>query len=82
MSCVHLKKLYALCTQEELKISGAELVHFVCTQCGEQEVCPSLLMEEYEALQPQESLPPQESGEGSAAAGQGQASNSSPPPKA
>lgn len=44
MSCVHLKKLYELCTKEGLKISGADLVHIVCKQCGEQEVCPSRLM--------------------------------------
>ncbi len=52
MSCVHLKKLYALCVEEELKISGPELIRLVCTQCGEQEVCPSVLMEQYEATHP------------------------------
>ncbi len=45
MSCVHLKKLYELCSAEQLKISGADLVCFVCTQCGEQEVCPTRLMD-------------------------------------
>ncbi len=45
MSCVHLKKLYELCSAEQLKISGADLVRFVCTQCGEQEVCPTRLMD-------------------------------------
>ncbi len=52
MSCVHLKKLYELCEQEELRIGGADLVRLVCTQCGEQEVCPSMLMEEYDATHP------------------------------
>ena len=51
MSCIHLKKLYDLCAQEELKISGSDLVHLVCNQCNEQEVCPSLLMEEYESIE-------------------------------
>jgi len=54
MSCVHLKKLYDLCVQEDLKIGGSDLVRIVCKQCGEQEVCPSLLMEEYEAQHPEE----------------------------
>ena len=45
MSCVHLKKLYDLCAQEDLKIGGADLVRIVCKQCGEQEVCPSNLVE-------------------------------------
>ena len=54
MSCVHLKKLFDLCAQEDLKIGGTDLVRIVCKQCGEQEVCPSMLMEEYEAQHPEE----------------------------
>jgi len=27
-----------------------DLVRLVCTQCGEQEVCPDMLMENYEAM--------------------------------
>ena len=49
MTCVHLKKLYQLCQQEGLKLAGPDLIHIVCEQCGEQEVCPSLLYDEYEA---------------------------------
>ncbi len=49
MSCVHLRKLYELCSEQEIKISSRDLVRIVCTQCDEQEVCPSLLIEEYEA---------------------------------
>jgi len=49
MSCVHLKKLYDLCEKEDLKIGASDLVRIVCTQCGEQEVCPSVMMEEYDA---------------------------------
>jgi hypothetical protein len=52
MTCVHLKRLYALCEKEQLRLGGADLVRIVCTQCGEQEVCPSLLMEEYESQHP------------------------------
>jgi predicted RNA-binding Zn-ribbon protein involved in translation (DUF1610 family) len=54
MSCVHLKKLYDLCVEQDLKIGGTDLVRFVCNQCGEQEVCPTMLMEEYEAQHPDE----------------------------
>ena len=52
MTCIHLKKLYELCQEEKLRIGGADLVRIVCTQCGEQEVCPSILLEEYEAQHP------------------------------
>lgn len=62
MSCIHLKKLYDLCTKEGLKISGADMVHIVCKQCGEQEVCPTRLMNdadlEEDEQSPQPSSPP------------------------
>jgi hypothetical protein len=57
MTCVHLKKLFDLCSEEDLKIGGSDLVRIVCKQCGEQEVCPSVLMEEYEAQHPEEPDP-------------------------
>ena len=53
MSCVHLKQLYDLCVEQDLKIGGTDLVRFVCKQCGQEEVCPTLLMEEYEAQHPE-----------------------------
>lgn len=66
MTCSHLKKLYDLCVDEGLKIGGSDLVRFVCEQCGEQEVCPSVLMEEYEAQHPEEREPAEgETGAGS-----------------
>jgi len=49
MTCVHLRKLYQLCHDENLRIGGTDLVRIVCHQCGEQEVCPSMLMDEYDA---------------------------------
>ena len=49
MTCTHLQQLYQLCRDHQLKIGSTDLVRFVCEQCGEQEVCPSLLVEEYEA---------------------------------
>lgn len=54
MTCAHLKQLYALCEKEQLRIGSADLVRIVCSQCGEEEVCPSLLMEEYESHHPDE----------------------------
>lgn len=45
MACVHLKQLYDLCQEHELKLGATDLIRVVCRQCGEQEVCPSNLME-------------------------------------
>lgn len=53
MPCVHLQKLFQLCHEQELKLSSSDLIHIVCTQCGEQEVCPSMLTDEYDARHPQ-----------------------------
>lgn len=53
MTCVHLKQLYTLCQEENLKISGGDLVRIVCQQCGVQEVCPSVLTDEYDARDPE-----------------------------
>ena len=52
MACVHLQKLYKLCQEQSLKLGGADLIRVVCHQCGEQEVCPSTLMNEYDANLP------------------------------
>lgn len=49
MPCVHLKQLFQLCEEHQLKIGGADLIHIVCEQCGVQEVCPSMLTDEYDA---------------------------------
>jgi len=49
MACVHLRRLYQLCQEEGLRLSGSDLIRIVCDQCGVQEECPSLLLEAYEA---------------------------------
>ena len=49
MTCVHLQQLYRLCQDHDLKLSGSDLIHIVCNQCGVQEVCPSMLSDEYDA---------------------------------
>ncbi len=51
MTCVHLQKLYKLCEDHDLKLSGSDLIRIVCNQCGEQEVCPSVLTSEYDAIE-------------------------------
>jgi len=51
MICTHLKELYQLCESNQLKISSSELVRITCKQCDEVETCPSMLLEEYEALE-------------------------------
>lgn len=48
MPCIHLKQLYQLCEENKLKLSGPDLIHVVCDQCGEKEVCPSVLTDEYD----------------------------------
>jgi hypothetical protein len=49
MTCVHLRQLYQLCQQQGLRLSGSDLIHIVCEQCGVQEECPAVLMDEYDA---------------------------------
>lgn len=53
MTCVHLRQLYKLCQENDLKLGGSDLIRLVCHQCGEQEVCPSTLIDEYDAKQSQ-----------------------------
>ncbi len=53
MTCVHLQQLYRLCQEHDLKLGSSDLIHIVCNQCGEQEVCPSMMTDEYEAKHPQ-----------------------------
>ena len=52
MTCVHLRKLYKLCEENKLKFSGSDLVHIVCKQCKREEVCPSVLLDEYDQKHP------------------------------
>ncbi len=51
MTCVHLQQLYKLCQEQDLKLGGSDLIKVVCHQCGVKEVCPSTLMDEYDANQ-------------------------------
>lgn len=49
MVCDHLKQLYQLCLDQKIRLSGADLIHIVCQQCGQQEVCPSNLRDDHDA---------------------------------
>jgi predicted RNA-binding Zn-ribbon protein involved in translation (DUF1610 family) len=49
MTCKHLKQLYDYCLTHNLKLSSTDLIRIVCPQCGVEEVCPSMLSEEYES---------------------------------
>ena len=53
MACVHLRQLYKLCHEHDLRFSGSDLLHIVCTQCRREEVCPAVLMDEYDAKHPE-----------------------------
>ena len=46
MTCIHLRQLYQLCQSTDLKLSSSDLIHVVCQQCGEQEICPSMMIRE------------------------------------
>jgi len=55
MPCVHLQKLYQVCEDNEIKLSSSDLIHIVCTECGEKEVCPSVIYDEYDSDEDNES---------------------------
>lgn len=48
MSCKHLQELYQLCQRYNLKLTGPELVRIVCPTCGVDEICPNVLIDEYD----------------------------------
>ena len=51
MTCKHLKELYETCQRSNLKLSSTDLIRILCPECGVEEVCPSVLWEEYDARQ-------------------------------
>jgi hypothetical protein len=57
MSCNHLKELYSLCQTHNLRLSSTDLIRIVCPQCGVDEVCPSLLCEQFDARHPEAGTP-------------------------
>jgi len=57
MTCTHLKKLYQLCQDSHIQLSSTDLIHIVCKQCENVEVCPSVLYEEYDKMPEYKSEP-------------------------
>jgi predicted RNA-binding Zn-ribbon protein involved in translation (DUF1610 family) len=55
MTCKHLKALYDVCQSHQLRITSMDLIRIVCPQCGVEEVCPSVLSDEYDKHHPSES---------------------------
>lgn len=43
MVCEHLRQLYQLCVDQQIKLGASDLIHLVCEQCGRREICPSNL---------------------------------------
>jgi len=62
MPCKHLKELYEVCEQHQLKLSSMDLIRLVCPQCGVEEVCPSVLSLEYEVRRREGETPSQVNG--------------------
>ena len=48
MPCEHMKKLYQLCSDSGIRLSSTDLIRIACKECGDTEVCPSVLLDEYE----------------------------------
>ncbi len=67
MPCEHMKKLYQLCSDSGIRLSSSDLIRIACKECGDTEVCPSVLLDEYETKatpsssdkQPRNALPPE-----------------------
>jgi hypothetical protein len=57
MVCTHLSELYQLCEKHQLRLGGSDLIRLVCRQCDQEETCPSVLMEEYDAVHGERSEP-------------------------
>ena len=49
MPCKHLHELYDICRTHNLRLSSTDLIRIVCPTCGVEDVCPSVLCDEYES---------------------------------
>jgi hypothetical protein len=54
MPCKHLRQLYEICQTHNLRLSSTDLIRIVCPTCGVEDVCPSVLCEEYESRHAQQ----------------------------
>ncbi len=65
MTCQHLKELYELCRQNNLRLSSSDLIRIVCPHCGVEEVCPAVLCDEYDGRHAEDGQsPPKDGGDG------------------
>ncbi len=60
MTCKHLKELYNYCQTHDLRLSSMDLIHIACGQCGVDEECPSVLLDEYDEKHPDRAEPSSE----------------------
>lgn len=49
MLCDHLQQLYDLCVKNDLKLSSSDAIRVLCKECSKTEVCPSILIDEYDS---------------------------------
>jgi hypothetical protein len=49
--CEHLKQLFEVCEQNQIRLGSSDLIRIVCTQCHREETCPSALLTEIEQRQ-------------------------------
>ncbi len=51
MPCQHQAQLYQLLEKTGVKLASSDVIRITCRQCGEIEVCPSVMLDEYEKTQ-------------------------------
>lgn len=54
MPCTHMKKLYQLVEQYDMKLGSSDLIRIVCPHCQMEETCPDRLMGEIDDQDEQE----------------------------
>ena len=50
MTCTHLRQLFELCHEHEIKIGSLDVVRLVCKKCNIKETCPEVLTDEYDEI--------------------------------
>jgi len=53
-SCKHLHEIVETCQRNGVKLSSTDVIRMVCPTCGTEEVCPTLLCEQYDAMAEEE----------------------------
>ncbi len=53
MMCEHIKQLFQLCEEHDLKLSSSDIIRISCQECQRIEVCPATLADEYESREAQ-----------------------------